>query len=139
MNANKTDIKDKWENIEQLIAELMQKNKIPGLSVAVVKAQEVIYSKNFGVRNLKKNLPATSDTLFGVGSCTKVFTCIAIMQLAEKGLLSIDDPVKKYVPFKIGIDEKPVLIRHLMSHSSGIPNLGSATVLILRHAPLNET
>ncbi len=139
MNASEINNKEPWEKIEQQIALLMQKNKIPGLSVAVVKDQEIIYSKNFGVRNLEKNQPVTSDTLFGIGSCTKVLTCMAIMQLAEKGLLSIDDPVKKHIHFKIGIEDKPVLIRHLMSHSSGIPNLGSATVLILRHAPLDET
>ncbi|NPD87798.1 MAG: serine hydrolase [Asgard group archaeon] len=139
MNSNEKNNEEMWERIEQRIAKIMQKDKIPGLSVAVVKDQEIIYSKNFGVRNLAKNQPVTHNTLFGIGSCTKVFTCLAIMQLAEKGLLSINDPVKKYLPFKIGIEDKPVQIRHLMSHSSGIPNLGSATVLILRHAPLFET
>lgn len=128
-----------WEELEQKIANLMQKNKIPGLSLAIIKDQDVIYSKGFGSREIHKNLPVTPDTLFGVGSCTKVFTCLAIMQLAEKGKLSINDPVKNYIPFKLGSNDKPIHIRHLMSHSSGIPNLGSATVLILRHAPITET
>ncbi len=127
------------ENIEQKIATLMQKSKIPGLSLAIIKDNEVIYSKGFGSRDIRKNLPTTADTLFGIGSCTKVFTCISIMQLAEQGKLSIDDPVNKYSPFKIGIEDKPIKIRHLMSHSSGIPNLGLATVLISRHAPIEET
>jgi len=131
--------KEMWEELEQKIANLMQKSKVPGLSLAIIKDQEVIYSKGFGSREINKNLPVTPDTLFGVGSCTKVFTCLAIMQLAEKGKLSINDPVKNHIPFKLGLDDKPILIRHLMSHTSGIPNLGSATVLILRHAPITET
>ena len=86
MNASEKYDGDMWEIVEQQIANLMQKTKIPGLSLAVVKNQEIIYSKNFGVRNLEKNQPVTSDTLFGIGSCTKVLTCMAVMQLAEKGL-----------------------------------------------------
>ena len=128
-----------WEDVEQKIAGFMQKTKIPGLSLAVIKGQEVIYSKGFGNRDISKNLPVTPDTLFGVGSLTKVFTCIAIMQLVEQGKLSIEDPVKKYIPFKLGLEDKPVKIKHLMSHSSGIPNLGTASVLISRHAPVEET
>ena len=128
----------KCEELEQKIADLMQKTKIPGFSLAVIKNKEVIYSKGFGNRNIAKNLPATTDTLFGIGSCTKIFTCIAIMQLAEQGKLSIEDPVNKYLPFKIGLEGDPIKIRHLMSHSSGIPNLGVASVLISRHAPYEE-
>jgi len=125
--------------IEQKIATLMQKGKIPGLSLSIIQDNQVIYSQGFGNRNLAKNLPVTPDTLFGVGSCTKVFTCISIMQLAEQGKLSIDDPVSKYIPLKIGIEDKPIKIRHLMSHTSGLPNLGMAKVLISRHAPIEET
>ena len=128
-----------WEELEQKITSVMQKTKIPGLSIAIIKDQNVIYSKGFGAKDISKNLPTSPDTLYGIGSCTKALTCLAIMQLAEKGKLSIDDPVKKHIPFKLGVEDKPVLIRHLMSHSSGIPDLGSASVLISRHAPTEET
>jgi CubicO group peptidase (beta-lactamase class C family) len=129
----------KWEDLEQRVANLMQKKKVPGFSLAVIKDQEIIYSKGFGNRDVAKNLPATTDTLYGIASCTKVFTCIAIMQLAEQGKISIDDPVNKYLPFKIGLKDNPIKIKHLMSHSSGLPNLGAASVLISRHAPWEET
>ena len=127
------------EVIEQKLASLMQKGKIPGLSLSIIKNKEVVYSKGFGNRNLAKNLPVTPDTLFGIGSCTKVFTCLAIMQLAEQGKLSIDDPVNKYIPLKISLEGKSIKIRHLMSHTSGLPNLGMAKVLISRLAPVEET
>ncbi|MHA1397714.1 MAG: serine hydrolase [Candidatus Heimdallarchaeaceae archaeon] len=130
---------DLWGKIEQKIIYLMQKAKIPGLSLAVIKDQEIIYAKGFGNRNIAKNLPATKDTLFGIGSCTKIFTSLAILQLAEQGRLCINDPVSKYLPFKVGRTPDSIQIRHLMSHSSGIPNLGSASILIRRHSQFEET
>ena len=112
----------------------MQGAKIPSIAISVIKENEIIYSKAFGSRAFKENLPATTDTLYGIGSCTKSFTCLGIMQLAEQGKLDINDPVSKYLPFNLGSKEKPITIHHLMSHSSGIPNLGLATVLIARHS-----
>lgn len=123
---------DFMENIENLIDKLMQNSKIPGLSLSIIKDNKPIYSKGFGARDLKENLPATENTLYGIGSLGKSFTTLAIMQLAEKGKLSIDDPVSKYLPFKIGIKDHPITIKHLMTHASGLPNLGVANVLIAR-------
>ena len=122
------------EKIEGMIATLMQQMKIPGLSLTVVDKGKAIYTKGIGARSLKGNLPATPNTLYGIGSVTKSFTCIALLQLAEQGKLKIDDPVSKYINFKIGKEDKPILIKHLMSHSSGIPDLGIASVLIRRHS-----
>lgn len=112
----------------------MQQMKIPGISLTVVQDGKAIYTKGIGARSIKGNLPATPDTLYGIGSVTKSFTCIAILQLAEQGKLKIDDPISKYIDFKLGKEDKPVLIKHLMSHSSGIPDLGIASVLIRRHS-----
>lgn len=76
----------------------MREGKMPGLSIAVVKNGETLYDKGFGSRDLEKNLPATPDTLYGIGSITKSFVAIAIMQLVERGLLKLDDPVSKHTP-----------------------------------------
>ena len=118
------------EKFEKKIAESMAKMRISGLSVAIVKDGQVIYARGFGARNLKKNLPTTPDTLYGIGSCTKSFTALAIMQLAEQGKLDVQDPVNKFLPFKLGNKEKPIRIHHLLTHSSGVPNLGVAESLI---------
>ncbi|MHA1260139.1 MAG: serine hydrolase [Candidatus Heimdallarchaeaceae archaeon] len=80
---------DLWGKIEQKIIYLMQKAKIPGLSLAVIKDQEIIYAKGFGNRNIAKNLPATKDTLFGIGSCTKIFTSLAILLVLMIQLVNI--------------------------------------------------
>ncbi|MFX1534122.1 MAG: serine hydrolase [Promethearchaeota archaeon] len=127
------------EAFELKIPQLMQKTQIPGLSIAVVKDGNIIYSNGFGARDLKKQLPATSDTLFGIGSVSKSFTCLAIMQLAEAGKLDIEDPVSKYLDFNLGKENNTIKIRHLMSHTSGIPNLGSAETVIARECLDAET
>ena len=89
------------EKLEGYVVRAMTESHVPGLSIALVKEGQVVYAKGFGARNVEQNLPATADTLYGVGSCTKSFTALAIMQLAEEGKLSIDDPAKKFVPLKI--------------------------------------
>jgi CubicO group peptidase (beta-lactamase class C family) len=122
------------KKLESLIAQLMHQMKIPGLGISVVKDGKILYSRAFGARRLEGNLPATTDTLYGIGSITKSFTCIGIMQLQEAGKLSIEDPITKYLPIEIGLKEKSIKIKHLMSHNSGIPDLGSASILISRHS-----
>ena len=129
------ELKEKFEN---QIATAMVQSHIPGLSVALVKDDRVIYARGFGARNLKDNLPATPNTLYGIGSTTKSFTALAIMQLAEQGKLDLQDPVSKHLPVKIGNKEKPIKIFNLLTHSSGIPNLGVAETLVLRSTGLDE-
>jgi len=128
------------EKIENRIAAMMAEARVPGLSLAVVKDNQIIYARGFGSRNLKENLPATPDTLYGIGSCTKSFTALAIMQLVERGKLDVQDPVSKHLPrFKLkGKNGKQITIHHLLTHSSGIPNLGTAEILIRRMANLGE-
>lgn len=127
------------EKFEGWIADAMMKDHVPGLSLAVVKDDKVVYARGFGARRLKDNAPATPDTLFGVGSCTKPFTALAIMQLMEQGKLSTSDPVKKHLPeFKIGKDENPLTLHHLLTHSSGIPDLGGVNVDIIRQMGVDE-
>lgn len=120
------------EFIEKTIPNLMEKGRIPGLSIAVVREGEVIYANGFGARDFERNLPATSDTLYGIGSVTKSFVALAIMQLLKQGKLGLDDPARKYIPLKIGRPGKQITIKHLLTHSSGIPSLGTSTIALQR-------
>ncbi len=125
------------QKIEPRIAAAMTKNKLPGMALSIVHEDKIIYSRGFGSRNIKKFLPYTPDTLNGFGSCTKSFTCLAIMNLASQGTLELNDPVSKYVPLKLGNDEHPITIHHFMSHTSGVPNLGSAETIIVQSFPIS--
>ena len=70
--------------LDKTIRQLMRKRNTPGLSISVIKDGETAYSKGFGCRNLKQQLPMTSDTLLGIGSITKSFTAFAIVKLQGK-------------------------------------------------------
>ena len=118
--------------IEKNIPLYMEEARMPGFSIAVVRNGETIYAEGFGLRDTQKILPATPDTLYGIGSITKSFVAIAIMQLVEAGKISLDDPVSMHIPFELGMPDDPIRIHHLLTHSLGIPSLATSTVAISR-------
>jgi CubicO group peptidase (beta-lactamase class C family) len=119
-----------FEDLEGFILEKISETKIPGLSIAIVEGDETIYAKGFGFRDFSSGLPATPRTLYGIGSVTKSFTAMAVMQLVEKGKISLDDPVEKYIPVKLRPFGETVSIHHLLTHSSGVPALAYAEAFI---------
>ena len=108
----------------------MSKTHLPAISVAAVENGQIIYSKGFGLRNRAYGLAATPNTLYAIGSVTKSFTALSIMQLFNEGKLSLDDPVSKYAPLELKSMGEPVRIWHLLTHSSGIPALAYAEAII---------
>ncbi len=111
------------ETLEILISDDMVRHKVPGASIAIVKNDQIIYQQSFGARDLEGNLPVTPTTLFNIASCTKSIICLAIMKLEEQGKLDRNDPISKYIPCKLGFTEDPITIHHLMTHTSGIPEI----------------
>lgn len=110
-----------FQDLDKYIRKYMRSGKIPGLAISIINNGQIIYSKGFGARDLEKGLPMTPQTLIGIGSVTKSFTAMAIMKLVESGMLSLDDSVSKYLPYPPFSNHQNVKIRHLLSHSSGIP------------------
>ena len=110
--------------ITRLIEHSMAQNKVTGLSIALVDDQRVVWSQGFGFANLERKTPATADTLYRVASISKLFTDTAAMQLAERGLLDIDQPVQKLLPDFAPLSRQPqaaITARQLMTHHSGLP------------------
>ncbi|MHA2392615.1 MAG: serine hydrolase [Promethearchaeota archaeon] len=120
------------EMLEQEIVELMREFKIPGFAIGIVKEGKPFFARGFGARNLEKNLPFTKNTLFGIGSISKSFTAMAIMQLVEQGKINLQDPMNKYLNIKLGDNSNPIKICHMLSHSSGIPELDGNITAIAR-------
>ena len=118
--------------VESFVADWVTDHRIPGAAVAVVDPEGEVYAEGFGARNLERNEPATPDTLFGIGSCTKSFTALAVVQLAEEVALSLDDPVGDYVPHLDDVPGDPVTVRELLTHTSGMPSDGLAGPLTVR-------
>ena len=116
--------------LESFVLEKMAKTRLPGLSMAIVDRDRVLYARGFGYRDVESGLRATPRTSYCVGSVTKSFTALAIMQLAEEGRLSLDDPVEKYVPLRVKPFGEPIRIWHFLTHSSGLPALAYAEALI---------
>jgi CubicO group peptidase (beta-lactamase class C family) len=117
--ADAITVLDMW--IEQHIAH----SGIPGLSIAIVYDQEIVWAKGFGYADLKKKIASTPSTVYRIGSITKVFTSSAIMQLRDAGKLRLDDPVAMHLPwFRVDNpfpDSPEITIRHLLTHTSGLP------------------
>ena len=99
--------------------------RLPGMSVAIVKDQNIIYSKGFGVSDIEKKSPTTQTTVYSICSVSKLFTSIAIMKLWEQGKLRLDDSVKAVLPsfnlYQQYEESGPITIRSLLTHSSGLP------------------
>ncbi|HEY0677825.1 MAG TPA: serine hydrolase domain-containing protein, partial [Chitinophagaceae bacterium] len=95
----------------------------PGGAVLVVKYNKVVYSKGFGLADIKTKEAITAKTLFNLGSISKTFVAYGILRLASENKLSIDDDLFKYFPdFKNSAIAKKVKIFHLLTHSSGLPD-----------------
>lgn len=120
----------KTDTLETFIFEKLSETKLPGLSIALIRGDEILWKRGFGFRDLSCGLAATPHTLYGIASLTKSFTCIAIMQLSEQGKLGLEDPVDIHIPYSLKSEGEPVRIWHLMSHTSGIPALAYAESVI---------
>ncbi|MBI1917578.1 MAG: serine hydrolase [Planctomycetes bacterium] len=108
--------------LEEYIAEQVRDKRLPALSIALVDGKHIVWARGFGVADLKAKKPATAETVYRVGSVSKLFTDIAVMRLVEQGKLDLDAPVTKYLPeFKPANPfDKAITLRQLMTHRSGL-------------------
>jgi CubicO group peptidase (beta-lactamase class C family) len=109
--------------MEQVIQSYVSAKQFMG-SVLVARDGVVVLSKGYGAANLEWDIPNTSTTKFRLGSVTKQFTAASILLLEERGKLSVNDPVKKYITDAPAAWDK-VTIYHLLTHTSGIPSFTS--------------
>ncbi len=121
----KTQNTDKrFAGIDTALARVLSMWKGPGFAVVVVEKNKVVYANGFGFRNDEEKLPVTPNTLFAIGSCTKAFTASLIGELAAKGDLDIDKPVRDYLPdlkfFNDDMNDR-ITLRDMMCHRTGLP------------------
>ncbi|OGP57647.1 MAG: hypothetical protein A2V67_18205 [Deltaproteobacteria bacterium RBG_13_61_14] len=113
------------EYLSAWIPQEMKKAKVVGLSIALVDDQEIIWAEGFGWADKKNKVPATVETVYRVGSISKLFTATAVMQLAEQNLVDIDQPLQTYLPeFSIKTrfpEAGPITPRTIITHHSGLP------------------
>jgi CubicO group peptidase (beta-lactamase class C family) len=99
--------------------EIWRATQTPGISVAVLVQGELIFSEGIGFADLDNRVPATGATVYNIGSLSKAVSTVAVLQLVEQKLVSLDDPIQKYVP-AFPPKRAPVTLRHILTHTSGI-------------------
>lgn len=114
---------DKIQKIDSYIASAMKDWKMPGFAVAIVKNDSIVFSKGYGVRDIRTNEPVNEHTLFMIASCSKAFTTASLATLVDRGKIKWDDQVIKYLPSFQMYDTwvtKEMTIRDLVTHRSGL-------------------
>lgn len=91
----------------------------PGCAISVIRDHKIVYERGYGMADLDHNIPITPITVFHVASMSKQFTAASILLLAQEGKVSLDDPVRKYIP-ELPDFGTPVTIRELLHHTSGL-------------------
>ena len=119
-------------DLEEVINTSMARFDVPGMAVAVVQDDKVVFAKGFGISNLNTNAKVNKDTLFGIASNTKAFTSAALAKLVDEGKLSWDDRVIDHLPeFRLydSYVTREMRVRDLLSHRSGL-GLGQGDLMI---------
>ena len=123
--------------LSTFLTELTARGDVPGVVVAVVNKDGLLYNEAFGKSSTLRNSPMAKDTIFNIASMTKAVTSVAIMMLADEGKLKLDDDVAKFLPkykdpavisrfnaadgtYETRPAKRPITIRHLLTHTSGI-------------------
>ena len=113
--------------VDQFVEAERTRQRIPGVAVAIVRKGEPIKAQGYGLANVEHNVPVTRDTIFQSGSVGKQFTAVAAMLLVEDGTLALTDPLTKFFP-EAPETWKPITVRHLLTHTSGLPDYTSGTI-----------
>ncbi|MFN0009901.1 MAG: serine hydrolase domain-containing protein [Planctomycetota bacterium] len=108
------------ERIDALAREAIEKEGVPGLSIAVGRDGELLFARGWGYADAKQGTPASADTIYAIGSLTRQFTAVSILQLAEAGKLTLDDPLSKWLP-DFPAQGHAITLRQLLSNTSGLP------------------
>lgn len=129
--ASATDYSAPLAAIEKTLDDKRKELGIPGISLVIVKDDQVIYLKGLGLKDINHNLPVTPDTRFAIGSATKAFTAMLAVMSADEGKLSLEDSPKKFLPYFTLRDPDAaakITMRDLLSHRSGLNRTDLAMV-----------
>lgn len=107
--------------VDSLAVSVLDGGPAAGMSVAVVRGPDTLVWEGYGEADLELDVPARPETVYRIASITKQFTAAAVLRQAEAGRLSLDDPVRGFLP-ELPFPEAGITVRHLLTHTSGIPD-----------------
>lgn len=119
--SNPEPDKEALSKVDSLCSELFPSDE-PGAAVLIMKGDKIIFDKGYGLADLRTKAKIDGNTFFNIASVSKQFTAVAVLQLAERGLLSLEDSVAMYHPEYKADFWKQIKLKHLLSHSSGVPD-----------------
>ena len=128
------------EEAEAYLETQMRRHGFKGMAVAITQAEEIIYLRGFG--SAEGEQPVTPRTPFFIGSVSKSFTALAVMQLVDQGLVDLDSPVQTYIPWFTTLDQassSQITVRHLLNQTSGLSNSSFRRPPITEETTLEET
>jgi CubicO group peptidase (beta-lactamase class C family) len=114
------------QKVDTAVADELARQHVPGLALGIVVDGELVYAKGYGVADVDANTAPDLDTAYRLGSLTKAFTALSILALRDDGVLTLDDPLVRWIPEAAGIvyptrDAAPITLRQLITHTSGLP------------------
>ena len=108
--------------IDKLVAKNGIDDDSPGVAIFIRVPGKLHFQKGYGLASVKDATPITPTTLFELASCSKPFTATALLILVDRGMLTLDDDVRDYIPELPEYDsDNPILVRDLLQHTSGLP------------------
>ena len=115
------------DSIDRYVRSEMARQRIPGLSMAVLRGDSIVLARGWGEADVEHHVPAADSTIYQSGSVGKQFTSALVLRLAADGRLRLDDPISRWLP------EGPpswrgITVRHLLTHTSGIPDYADSTL-----------
>ncbi len=125
--------------LDAFLPELLRGHNSPGINIALARHGKIVWEGAYGYADASKSKPATPETVFRSGSLGKTYTGAAIMQLVERGVISLDDPINKHLPFEVKnpYGGPEVTVFHLMTHTAGL-GTGVAGSVFGKPRPLEE-
>jgi CubicO group peptidase (beta-lactamase class C family) len=110
-----------FDRLDRYVSQRMEAKRTPGMALALFDREKCAHASTYGRADLERQTPVTPDTLFGIGSITKSFTAVAVLQAVERGLLDLQAPVTDSLPwFEVQSRFAPITVHHLLAHSAGI-------------------
>ena len=111
-------------DIDEFLIEHLRTIPVPGFSVVIARGNDIVFQQGYGLEVVNESSPMTSDSSIAIGSLTKSFTAVAVMQLVEQGKVELDQSIQIYLPWFETADRraKDITVRHLLINASGIPS-----------------
>jgi len=128
-----SDMRGLEAGVDKLVREAGIRDGEPGVAVLLMKPGRVLLAKGYGLADLRNRTPITRFTRFELASVSKIFTASAVLHLQERGLLALDDDVRKYLPELPAYQKEPLRLADMLHHVSGLPSY-----LDLRNVPMRN-